>query len=139
MVRTITVAQLAAALKRTAPGTIEREGKKFLQRGLSEYKRVAVQESPWKVGQSGGGIPRDTNNLRERHKTKITGLRGQFGVADHDVPYAKYVHGQRWGEVNRGNGVRSRPWLDYARRRAESKVEQHYQTFLDAVLRSAAG
>lgn len=139
MVKVITVQQFARAIRQTAPDRIKSEGKKFLQRGLSEYKRVAVQTSPWRVGQSGGGIPRDTGNLRERHKTKITGLRGAFGVDDSDVPYAKYVHGRGYGEVNKSNGVMSRPWLLYAKNRADKAIEKHYQTFLDNVLNSVAG
>lgn len=137
MVKIITIAQLTRAVK-TAPSRVETEGKKFLQRGLSEYKRVAVQSSPWRVGQHGGGIPRDTGNLREQHQTKISGLRGTFGVDDQDVPYAKYVHGRRRGEINKRNGVQSRPWLLYAKNRADGKVEQHYKTFLDNVLNHIA-
>lgn len=135
--KTITFDQLERAI-RTSPRLIEREGKKFLQRGISEYKRVAVQSSPWRVGQSGGGIPRDSDNLREQHRTKISGLRAEFGVPERRVPYAKYVHGRGYGETNSRTGVESRPWLLHARNQADNKVKKHYQTFMDEVLKHIA-
>lgn len=137
MVKSITEAQLIRAIN-LAPREIEREGKIYLQRGISEYKRVAVQSTPWRVGKNGGGIPRDTGNLRERHQTRIKGMRATFGVSDSAVPYAKYVHGRRAGEINSRTGVESRPWLDYARNKAEKRVEKHYNTFMDAVLKHIA-
>lgn len=134
MAKRVSAKQLARAFK-TAPDEVEREGKKFLQRGLSEWKRVAVQSAPWRVGQSGGGIPRDTGNLRERHKTRIQGLRGTFGVSDQDVPYAKYVHGNKPYQVQiKGRNIQTRPWLNYARSQADDKIEKHYRVFLDNIL-----
>lgn len=137
MAKKITTQQLVRAFRK-APQEVERDGKLFLQRGIAEYKRVAVQATPWRVGKNGGGIPRDTGNLREQHKTKITGMSASFGVSDQDVPYAKYVHGRRAGEINRRNGVESRPWLDYARDKASNKVEKHYKEFADKILQHLA-
>lgn len=135
--RTITTAQLKRAID-TAPNEVKRDGQIFLQRGLSEYKRVAVQSAPWRVGQSGGGIPRDTGNLREKHKTKISGLRGTFGVSDQDVKYAKYVHGGSKPTKVKGRNIKTRPWLNYAMNRADTKVQQHYNTFLDSIFKHIA-
>lgn len=138
MSKKITIKQLERAIK-TSPREVEREGKIFLQRGISEYKRVAVQSSPWRVGQSGGGIPRDTGNLRERHKTKISGLTASFGVKNQDVPYAKYVHGDRSKPVKvRGRNIMTRPWLEYARIKADNRVKVHYTMFVDNILKHIA-
>ena len=131
MTKTITVAQLTNISKKF-PNEVLKEAKIFLQRGLSEYKRVAVQTSPLKVGQTGGGVPRDTGNLRERHRTKITGLEGRFGVVDSAVPYAKYVHGNKENPVKvKGKNIKTRPWLQYARIKADGAVKRHYTKFLD--------
>lgn len=130
MAKRITVDQLQRAL-RTAPGEVKTEAKKFLMRGISEYKRVAVQGSPWRIGQSGGGIPRDTGNLREQHRTQIKQWEARFGVGRHRVKYAKYVHdGTR--------KMQARPWLDYAQNRASTAVEKHYKVFMDNILKHIA-
>src|SRR6185369_674769 len=121
MAKRITEAQLIRAFA-TTPQAVMREGKIFLQRGLSEYKRVAIQTSPWRVGQSGGGIPVKTGNLKEQHRTVINGLEGRFGVGDRRIPYAGFIH-----EGTRR--MKSRPWLEFARMRANSSVEKHYKAF----------
>lgn len=126
MIKRLTVKQLRKAIKK-APAEIEKEGKIFLQRGLSEYQRVAIQTPPWRINQRGGGVPRDRGNLRERHRTKISGLEGRFGVNPGDVRYAGFVHGGTYK-------MEARPWLDFARQRADKKVEGHYGVFLDRVL-----
>jgi len=133
MTKKITVEQLIKALEKNR-NKIQREAKLFLQRGLSEYKRAALQTAPWKVGQSGGGIPRETGNLRERHRTTISGLEGKFGVPDSAVPYAKYVHGNRPYSVKvKGKNIETRPWLEYARVRADGAVKKHYRVFMDNI------
>src|SRR6185369_15807379 len=128
MAKRITEAQLIRAFA-TTPQAVMREGKIFLQRGLSEYKRVAIQTSPWRVGQSGGGIPVKTGDLKEQHRTVINGLEGRFGVGDKRIPYAEYVHGG-----TPGGQMKSRPWLDFARMRANSSVEKHYKAFMNNIL-----
>jgi HK97 gp10 family phage protein len=131
MAKRITAKQLAKALK-TAPAEVTTEAKKFLQRGLSEYKRVAVQGSPWRVGQQGGGVPRASGNLREMHYTKIKGLSGRFGVNPSKVRYAEYVHGGT-------RKMKKRPWLDYAFNKSEKQIEKHYKVFMDNILSHIAG
>jgi len=138
MAKRITVEQLARAFQ-SAPGEVKKEGQIFLQRGLSEYKRVALQSTPWRVGGSGGGIPKETGNLRERHRTIINGLEGRFGVPDSAVRYAKYVHGDKPYAVKvRGKNIETRPWLEYARTKANNAVEKHYRVFMDNVLKFIA-
>lgn len=137
MAKKITIAQLERAF-RAAPEEVKREGQEFLLRGLSEYKKVAVV-SPWRIGQRGGGIPVATpqtsgywgGKLKEQHRTKILGLEGRFGVDPNSVPYAKYVH--------KGTSkMESRPWLDYAKQRADRSVQGHYRVFLDNILKFIA-
>jgi len=130
MSKKITIEQLTRAIS-NSPQYVKEEGQKFLQRGLSEYKRVANQSAPWRVGQMGGGIPISSGNLRERHYTKIQGLEGKFGVSDSKVKYAGYVHEGTYK-------MEARPWLDYAKNRANKSVEKHYKVFLDNILKFIA-
>jgi len=126
MAKVLTTRQLKRAIRR-APEEVEKEGNIFLQRGLAEYKKVAVQGKPWRIGESGGAIPRDTGNLRERHRTEVRNLEGSFGVDPNTVKYAGYVH--------RGTyKMEARPWLDYARQRADNRVQKHYRVFMDNIL-----
>jgi len=130
MAKTVTAAQLIRAFK-TAPQEVANEGKIFLTRGLSEYKRVAVQTKPWRIGQSGGGIPVATGNLKEQHRTVISGLAGRFGVGPSRVKYAGYVH-------DGTKRMKARPWLEYARIKADGAVKKHYQVFMDNILKYIA-
>jgi len=66
MAKRITIRQLKKAIA-TSPHEIRNEANNFIVRGLAEYKRIAVQASPWRVGQSGGGIPKKSGNLKEKH------------------------------------------------------------------------
>ena len=129
MAKKITSAQLSKALSK-APHIIKTEGKNFISRGLLEIKRVAGQSSPWRVGQAGGGIPIAHGNLKQRHRTRITGLEGRFGVGN-NVKYAVYVH-----EGTRK--MQKRPWLEYAKKRSEKQIERHYNKFLDEVFKIIA-
>jgi len=130
MAKTVTAAQLIRAFK-TAPQEVANEGKIFLTRGLSEYKRVALQTKPWRIGQVGGGIPVATGNLREQHRTVINGLEGRFGVGQSRVKYAGYVH-------DGTKRMESRPWLEYARIKADGAVKKHYQVFMNNILKHIA-
>jgi hypothetical protein len=127
--RKITVEQLERAVN-GAPAVIKKEAQDFLQRGLSEYKKVAVR-SPWRIGESGGGIPVDTGNLRRDHYTRINGLEGRFGVDPNRVRYASFVH-----EGTRR--MQARPWLDYAKIKADYVIRKHYNKFLDNILKTIA-
>ena len=120
MAKRITIKQLTRAFEKF-PKKVKIEGKLYLVRGLREYKKVAFQSSPWRVGQSGGGVPVKTGNLKEQHRTKIKDLEGRFGVSDKRVKYAPYVH-------------KYRPWLDYAKNKADKSVEKHYKVFMDNIL-----
>lgn len=126
MPKRVTAKQLRKAF-RSSPQEVIKEGKIFLLRGLSEYKRIAVQTAPWRVGKSGGGVPISTGNLREMHRTEIKGLEGRFGVPRRATKYAGFVHGGT-------RRMEKRPWLDFARQRADKAVERHYNTFMDNIL-----
>lgn len=130
MSKKITISQLKTAIARS-PLKVKSEANIFLQRGLSEYKRIAVQSAPWRVGGSGGGVPRSTGNLREQHYTKINGFEGRFGVSDKAVRYAGFVHGGT-------KRMKARPWLEYARTKADGAVKKHYQVFMDNILKFIA-
>jgi len=130
MSKKITISQLKIAIARS-PLKVKSEALIFLNRGLSEYKRIAVQSAPWRVGGSGGGVPRETGNLREKHYTRVNGFEGRFGVSPNAVRYAQFVHSGT-------KRMEARPWLEYARTRADGAVKRHYQTFMDNILKFIA-
>jgi len=130
MNKKITIDQLRHAIS-MYPAEVKSEGNIFLQRALSEYKRVAIQSAPWRVNGSGGGIPADTGNLKEKHYTKIANLVGKFGVSPSQVRYAGFVHGGT-------RLMKARPWLEYARVNADSAVKKHYGILLDNLIKFIA-
>jgi hypothetical protein len=102
--------------------------KRFLQRGLAEYKRSIVN-SPWRMGMSGGGAPVSSGgfggNLRDTHETRIDGLTGSIRPT---ADYAPYVHGIKgWP---RKRSYQLRPWLDHAKKSKQPKIEQLYRELL---------
>lgn len=127
MTKKITIKQIDIAFKKS-PKLISRELNNYIIRSLAEYKRIAVG-SPWKIGQSGGGIPVDTGNLKERHRTTINKFVGKFGVPANSVPYAYAVY---FGE----KGRQGRPWLAYAQSQAEPTVKKLYDKMGDNIIKN---
>ena len=98
----------------------------FLARGRSMYMR-SINQAPWRLGGSGGGVPIDIGNLKGSHRESMSPWQWRVDVSEQQAPYAKYVHG----------GTRkmdSRPWLDYAVESNERTLEQHQKTMLDAII-----
>lgn len=129
MAKNITVKQLTKAWE-SSPREVKREGQIFLISGLAEYKKIAVQPPLWKIGQSGGGIPVASGNLRELHTTQIKGLSGSFGLTKSNLKQVKYagcVHGGTYK-------MEARPWLDFAKQKGDRAVKQHYRVFMNNIL-----
>jgi hypothetical protein len=113
-----------AAIKRN-PKMVLDELKKFFIRAKARYTATIIR-NPWSVGGSGGGAPVDTGALRDSHQagTKIDKFRLVIGPDEKVAPYAKYVHGRGYGEVNSRTGVKSRPWLNYAFDKEEKEIRR---------------
>ncbi|MCX6785920.1 MAG: hypothetical protein NTZ18_03670 [Candidatus Komeilibacteria bacterium] len=113
------------------PQKVLDEVKRFFVRGMAHYRRVVIQTAPWKVGESGGGAPVDTKNLVQSHVTKYNELSATFGPDQQIAPYAKYVHE---GTVK----MTKRPWLDWAKDRAQEDVLQEAKKLLDTLVKDLA-
>src|SRR5437868_6512374 len=74
---------------RKNPQYVKERGNLFITRGLAEYRRV-IMRSPWRKGESGGGAPVATGNLRDTHQQQVSNLEGRIYPT---ASYAKYVHG----------------------------------------------
>jgi hypothetical protein len=118
--------ELQSAIKRN-PQKVLSEIKKFIQRGIAEYKRGIIN-NPWKVGMTGGGSPVLTGNLRDTHLTKFTNLTGMIRPATKDnepAPYGKYVH-------------KKRPWMDYVFKDKMPNIEKLEDELLKNVITDLA-
>jgi hypothetical protein len=114
------------ALARNPRKIVEEIGKLII-RGLAQYKS-GINNSPWRIGMSGGGVPVLSGNLRDTHSTRISSLEGAiFPTAN----YAKYVHD---GTSKR----KSRPWLDYVKQDKDSAIRKLESELLDNVIKDLA-
>jgi len=125
--------EFKSAIQRNPRVTLT-EASKFLVKSIAEYNRSIIR-NPWAVGGSGGGAPVDTGNLRDTHRREVNRLSASiFPTAS----YAKYVHGRREGEVNKGNGVKSRPWLDYAVKSKDKIIQMYGEQMLKEIVNNLA-
>lgn len=122
--------ELRAAILRN-PKTMDREVKKYLQRGLSKYKR-GIENNPWGVSSKGGGAPVATGNLRDTHLTRIQGYTGTIGPNLAKAPYARYViSGTR-------RGLPPRDYLSYVKKQNEHRIQSLYRELLRNISRGIA-
>lgn len=111
---------------RENPAFVQKESYKFMARSKAEYLSV-ILKSPWKLGQSGGGVPVATpetsgyygGHLKKTHITKVKPYKMTITPMPNrkDPNYADYVH----------EGTRkmlARPWLNYAMNRKKGVVER---------------
>jgi len=127
---------LKKALKRN-PETVIREGKKFIVRGMAVASKMMFRP-PWQVGDRSGkgkGVPVGSGNLRGTHQKRVMGLKG---IIYPTAPYAKYVHGYGYGEVNSRTKVTSRPWLNRIGEDMIKDVEKLQTTFLKNLTKDLA-
>lgn len=87
------------------------EVQKYLVRAQAVIQGIYTK-NPWRVGQSGGGVPVKTGNLlRKGTSIKIEPFRRTFTVDDIKVDYAEEVHS-------------GRPWLEYAGEKGEKDIDK---------------
>jgi len=112
---------------RTNPVRVRKYATRFFTRAMAEYNRKIIR-NPWEVGESSGGAPVDSGRLRDSHKREIRPWEARiYPTAD----YAEWVHeGTRKMEP--------RPWLDYAFRQAQEKVEKHADKMLKRIVKGLA-
>lgn len=114
------------AIKRN-PAVVALETKKFFQRGLAVYLRI-INRTPWRVGQSGGGAPVSTGNLRGLHTRKIGKTRASIETR---AKYSPFVHeGTRY--------MKKRPWLDHAMKKGNKNINKLANDLLKNVTRDLA-
>jgi|GEM_PF-2950013 len=124
---------------RNNPKVVAVQGRLFLNRGIMAYRRV-IEGAPWRVGQSGGGVPVDTGDLKRSHTYSVQGLKGVVKFDENPnpsgsrSPYGAIVHGRESKSTRmRGKNLKTRPWLNYAVNQADGEVERLYRAFLKEV------
>jgi len=131
--------ELRTAIKRN-PQAVARSAKTFFTRGIAVY-RGYIQNSPWRVGGTGGGSPVSNDpryprayqrtrsgNLRDTHRRQINAVEGKIYPT---APYAGYVHGGT-------RRMRPRPWLDYAKKAGDREIETLYRGMLKEIVADLA-
>lgn len=122
--------ELEIAIKQN-PQMVLSETKKFLQRGMASYLRT-VNQSPWRVGGSGGGSPVATGSLKESHQVSYSDFEARLTPnATGKAPYYGYVHeGTRKME--------GRPWLDYAKSKNSQEINNLSAELLKNITKALA-
>lgn len=126
--------ELRAAIAKNPQNVLDRT-RVFLTRGLAVYKKTIIS-SPWVMGGSGGGSPKDTGHLRDTHVTTVDALRATIGPNIQVAKYAPYVHGI--AGMARKRSYQLRPWLDYTKQTNESKIETLYRALLKDIVSGLA-
>lgn len=125
--------ELLRALRRSPKKVVEYTGDYFQDASavlLRDMKRPA-----WRVGQSGGGIPEDTGDLREKHLIDINlnQLVARIAVNPNTPPikYAIWVH-------EGTKRTKARPWMDQTLERKEGEVDALQGELLQRIVRDLA-
>lgn len=111
------------ALKRAIqrnPREVAKETKLFLYRASNELERKAGQ-SPWRLGNSGGGVPVLTGNLLRSHKSKIEPFKLTYYQDERKADYGKYLHPKR-------------PWMNWIEKQSRDKINNHAEELLKNVV-----
>ena len=116
------------------PAKVRKEVSRFLTRGIAVYNKYILRQ-PWSVGSNGGGAPVSTGNLRDTHQKQIKPFEARIYPT---AQYAKYVHGRGEGETNSRNGVRSRPWLNYAMEKGDREIVKLQRLLLKNIVKDLA-
>lgn len=110
------IEEFIEAIKRN-PMVVKNEIGKFVTRTLATYMRT-IKSSPWRMNQTGGGVPVATGNLRDTHLVTSSPWGGFI------MPLAPYA-----GEVHQ-----YRPWLDYSFDQNAKKVEELEKQMMDKII-----
>lgn len=122
--------ELRAAVMRN-PQRVKFYTDEFLVQGMAVYRRI-IQNNPWRLNQSGGGVPVDTKNLKQSHAVRIGNMTATIGPGvNYPVKYSYYVH-----EGTRR--MKARPWLDYAKEKGHPEIVRLSRELLKNIVHDLA-
>lgn len=101
--------KLKNAIERN-PRLVRDETNKFLVRSQGAFKQ-SINQSPWRVGGGGGGVPVLTGNLKKSHDYELKPFELRITVNERKADYASPVH-------------KGRPWLEYAEKNSKTKINE---------------
>lgn len=128
--------ELAAAIRRSPKSVVYHAGVYFT-RSMALYRRT-IQNSPWRMGGSGGGSPVAEGTLRDSHRVVYKDFEASIAPnRNGQAPYASYVHGVGGKKFN-VRGVQLRPWLDFAKNQNERDVQVEYRRMLESIVKDLA-
>lgn len=113
------------------PVTVKEQVSTLLARARSMYMG-SIKREPWRLGGNSGGSPIDTGNLVRSHTEQMTPWTWEVRAnGNNKAPYAVYVH-----EGTRN--MSARPWLDYAIKTNDRRLQQMQISMLDYLVNDLA-
>lgn len=126
--------KLKRAIERS-PNMVKDKTNVFLIRAQAVLKQ-GINQSPWRIGGSGGGVPSATTNLKKSHEYKLAPFSLTVAVNESRASYAKYVHGID-GYV-RKRSYQLRPWLRYVEKQSENRINSYAKSLLEDIVKDLA-
>lgn len=130
----IDYAKLKRAIEKN-PTVTKDEVNKFLVRAQSVLKQK-INQSPWSMGRSGGGVPVASGNLKRSHNYDLKPFSLEISIDERRAEYAKYVHGIVG--FSRKRTYQLRPWLRYAEDKSSKEINNFGKTMLDNIVSELA-
>jgi phage gpG-like protein len=139
-IKIINVDKLQKAIRRN-PVAVRNGANRMIRDSTNHLWQIINNTPPWRVGESGGGIPKDTGNLRKVHSKKIEPFLGRIWV-DRNKTNAGVNKKRKTSSiynyadlVHEGTSkMPARPWLRFAEQTGERLISQYRQRFLREVV-----
>jgi len=141
-IKIINIEKLQKAIRRN-PVAVRNGANRMMRDSINHLWQIINNTPPWRVGESGGGVPFATGNLRKAHQKKIDTFESKIWVNKNKTNagvdkkrktssmynYADLVHdGTPKGQM------KPRPWLKFAEQTGERLISQYRQRFLREVV-----
>jgi hypothetical protein len=134
---TIDKKSLEKAIKRN-PTAVRNGALLFMRDSINSYWRAINNTPAWRVGESGGGVPVATGNLRKAHQKEIAPFESKVFVNKSKTKAGKYNYANLVHDGTPGGQMEARPWLTMARESMSPNVKRYMQKFLKDVVLNLA-
>jgi hypothetical protein len=130
---TIDKKRLEQAIKRN-PTAVRNGALIFMRDSINSYWRGINNTPPWRVGESGGGVPIATGNLRKAHQKEIKPFESKIWVNKSKTKAGKYNYADLVHNGTPGGQLEARPWLEWTKQAMNPNIQQYKQRFLKLII-----